>query len=181
MSQRITLISMIDETEMRKVENLIKKVELKFCKMPYGIHDEKRYEIDNLPYHFTIFATDKENQEEMLELSKSINMEKIQVEIDDVKIMNGKHNSFVLYFSIKENQKLKNLQNIFYKEFPKEKYTPDTFIFHMTIHIDKDYDKILKLKDAIKHEFKPFTLEFNQVALFDYPGEMIKKIKFDEE
>lgn len=180
MSQRITLISMIDETEMRKVENLIKKAELKLCKMPYGIYDEKRYEMDNLPYHFTIFATNKENQDEMLELSKSINMEKIQVEIDDVKIMNGKHNSFVLYFSITENPEIKKLQRIFYKKFPKEKYNPDTFIFHMTIHIDKDYDRTLEIKKTIKHEFKPFTLEFNQVALFDYPGEMIQKIKFDK-
>jgi hypothetical protein len=29
------------------------------CKVPYEINDELRYEIDNLPYHFTIFATDK--------------------------------------------------------------------------------------------------------------------------
>lgn len=32
------------------------------CKVPYGIDDENRYEIDNLPFHFTIFATDKEKQ-----------------------------------------------------------------------------------------------------------------------
>lgn len=174
MSKRITLISLIDTTEMNKIENLINNI--KTCKVPYGINDERKYEIDNLPYHFTIFATNKENQERILELSKNINTDKIKVEINDIKIMKGKNDSFVLYLSITENEKIKNLQRIFYNEFPKEKYNPDYFTFHMTIHIDKDYNKVLELKNEIKKKFKPFFLEFNKLALYDYPGEMIKEI-----
>lgn len=61
MSKRITLISFIDNNGINKVEQLMKDINENTCKVPYGINDEKRYEIDNLPYHFTIFATNKEN------------------------------------------------------------------------------------------------------------------------
>ena len=59
MSKRITLISFIEKNEIRKVEQLMENINEGTCKVPYGINDEKRYEIDNLPYHFTIFATNK--------------------------------------------------------------------------------------------------------------------------
>ena len=81
MSKRITLISFIDQNETRKIENLMNMTTENTCKVPYGINDEKRYEIDNLPYHFTIFATNKENQDEILKIAESINIEKIQLKV----------------------------------------------------------------------------------------------------
>ena len=90
--------------------------------------------------------------------------------------MNVKHNSYCLYLAIEENQQIKELQRIFYNKFLQEKYNPDDFTFHMTLHIDKDYDIVLNLQNTIKENFKPFLLEFNTLALFDYPGDMIKKI-----
>ncbi len=62
MSKRITLITFIDQIETNKIEKLMKNINENTCKVPYGINDEKREEIDNLPYHFTIFATNKENR-----------------------------------------------------------------------------------------------------------------------
>lgn len=150
------------------------------CKVPYGINDEKRYEIDNLPYHFTIFATNKENQHNVLEIAESINIDKMQLKINDIKIMNAKYDSYCLYLSIEENQQIKELQRIFYKEYPKEKYNPDDFIFHMTLDIDKDYDKVLNLQKMLKENFEPFLLKFNTLVLYDYPGEMIKKINMNK-
>ena len=32
------------------------------------------------------------------------------------------------------------------------------------------------MKNTIKDSFKPFYLEFDRLALYDYPGEMIKEI-----
>lgn len=181
MSKRITLISLIEKNEINKVEQLINTISETTCKVPYGINDEQRYEIDNLPYHFTIFATNKENQERLLEVVEKITINKIQLKVDDIKIMNANYNSYCLYLSIEENQKIKELQRIFYKEFPKEKYyNPDDFTFHMTLHIDNNYNKILKMQNMLKQNFKPFSLGFNALALFDYPGEMIKKIKLDD-
>lgn len=176
MSKRITLISFIEKNEINKVEQLMNNINENTCKVPYGINDEKRYEIDNLPYHFTIFATNKENQEEILKIAESINIDKIQLKINDIKIMNIKHNGYCLYLSIEENQQIKELQRIFYREFPKEKYNPDDFTFHMTLHIDNDYNKIVKMQNILKQNFEPFFLDFNILALFDYPGDMIKKI-----
>ena len=95
------------------------------CKVPYGINDQKRYEIDNLPYHFTIFATNKENQEQLLKIAKTINIDKIKLKINDIKIMKAIDNSYCLYLSIEENEPIRELQKIFYKEFPKEKYNPE--------------------------------------------------------
>lgn len=180
MSKRITLISFIGKNEISKVEQLMSNVNENTCKVPYGINDEKRYEIDNLPYHFTIFATNKENQDKMLEITERINIDKIQLKVNDIKIMNAKYNSYCLYLSIEENQQIKELQRIFYKEFPKEKYNPDDFVFHMTLHIDKDYNKVLNLQRILKENFEPFFLEFNRLALFDYPGEIIKKININK-
>ncbi len=133
-----------------------------------------------MPYHFTIFATNKENQDKILEIAESINIDKIQLQVNDIKIINARYGSYCLYLSIEENQQLKELQRIFYNEFPKEKYNPDDFIFHMTLHIDKDYNKILNLQKILKENFTPFCLEFNTLALFDYPGEMIKKININK-
>ena len=176
MSKRITLISFIEKNEISKVEQLMSNVTENTCKVPYGINDEKRYEIDNLPYHFTIFATNKENQDKMLEIAENITIDKIRLKVNDIKIMNTKYNSYCLYLSIEANQQIKDLQRIFYKEFPKEKYNPDDFTFHMTLHIDNDYNKILKMQNTLKQNFEPFFLNFNILALFDYPGDMIKKI-----
>lgn len=180
MSNRITLISLIDQIEMNKINNLLTIINQKTCKVPYGINDNKRYEIDNLPYHFTIFATNKENQNQMIAILNKINCNKIQVKINDVKIMSARHDSYCLYLSIEENEKIKELQRIFYNEFPKEKYNPNNFVFHMTLHIDKDYDYILNLQKLIKENFKPFTVEFNTLALYDYPGEMIDTFIFNK-
>ncbi len=179
-NNRITLISFIDERETSKIENIMSTVNEKNCKVPYGINDKKRYEIDNLPYHFTIFATNKENQSELLEIVESIEFDKIQLKIDDVKIMKAKNESYCLYLSIEENSQIKELQRIFYNKFPQEKYNPDNFVFHMTLHIDKDFNKILKLQKVLKENFEPFMIEFDTLALFDYPGEMIRKIELKE-
>lgn len=178
MSKRITLISFIEKNEIRKVEQLMENINEGTCKVPYGINDEKRYEIDNLPYHFTIFATNKENQDKLLEIAQGIKIDKIRLKVNDIKIMNARYDSYCLYLSIEENEPIKELQRIFYKEFPKEKYNPDNFVFHMTLHIDKDYNKILNLQKILKKKFKPFFLEFDTLALFDYPGEMIELLSY---
>lgn len=90
--------------------------------------------------------------------------------------MDAKYDSFVLYFGIEENDELKNLQRIFYDRILEEKYNPDLFTFHLTLHIDKDKQLIYNLYNKIKQNFKPFDLQFNKLALFDYPGDMIKEI-----
>ena len=180
MSKRITMISFMNKTELDKVEKLMDNIQIKTCKVPYGIDDENRYNIDNLPYHFTIFATNKENQNEIIKIAQKIDIDKIKVKVNNVKIMKGRNESFVLYLAIEDNEEIKELQRIFFNEFPKEKYNPEKFTFHLTLHIDKDYDKVLELQNTINDNFKPFYLEFDRLALYDYPGDMIKEISFGD-
>ena len=181
MSKRITLISYIDELETKKIENIIGKYKEMTCKVPFGINDEKRHEIDNLPYHFTIFATNKENEKQIIKIAQEINSDRIKVKINDIRVMNARYDSYCLYFSIEENKQIKELQRIFYNEFPKEKYNPYDFTFHMTIDIDKNYNKIIEMQNSLKENFVPFFLQFDTLALFDYPGDMIEKFSIKKE
>ena len=77
MGKRITLISLMNQSEIDKIDNLMNVLKEKTCKVPFGIDDGKRYEIDSLPYHFTIFATDKKNQNKIIEIAEKINANKI--------------------------------------------------------------------------------------------------------
>ena len=176
---RITLITKFERNQLKKVYEYIEDIDFKMCKVPYGINDELRYEIDNLPYHFTIFATDKRNERKILNIANNIKMNKITLKINDVRIK-GKNNSFVLYFAIEENKDIKELQGKFFSQIPGEHYNPDKFNFHMTLHIDKDEKLVNKLKKEIELNFKQFELEFDELVLYDYPGDMIKEISIKE-
>ena len=167
---RITLISAFKENELYKIKKCLEDVNFKTCKVSFGINDNQRYELDNLPYH----------QEEFIKLIKSIKIEKICLKVNQVKVMNGKNNSYVLYLGIEENKSLKELQREFYKRFPKEHYNPDNFTFHITLHIDKDSNRINDLQKEIIKRFEPFYIEFDQIDLFDYPGEKICSFNFEE-
>lgn len=190
MNKRITLITSIDENELNKVNKLMEKMDELTCKVPYGVvAEEKRYEQDNLPYHFTIFATNKENESKVIELAENIKVDKIKLEVNEMKIMKSKkYDSWILYLGIKDNKDIKNLRNLFYSEFPDEKfknifykdvsdekYNADNFIFHMTLHIDKNHEKVQSIYNTLNNYFEPFTLEFNKLVLFNYPGSMIKE------
>ena len=96
MSKRITLISYMEQTELDKIKSLMSNINMKTCKVPYGIDDDNRYNIDNLPYHITIFANNKDKQYEMIYLTKKTNIEKIEIKVNDIKIMKGRYDSFVL-------------------------------------------------------------------------------------
>lgn len=172
--KRVTLVSLIDEESTNKVKSFLKEIKEPMCKVPYGIDDENRYEVDTLPYHFTVFATYKENEEKMLELMQTIKYHPITVEISDIKIKESSGGGYVLYLAPSENEDLRQLQTNFYEKIPTEKtYNPETFLFHMSLHMDYDYDKIVEMQEVIRKHFRPFTVSFHQLGLFDYPGDML--------
>ena len=109
------------------------------------------------------------------------NSDCFKLKINRIEIMRGKNDSFVLYFGIEENKELKELQKIFYEHFHEEKYNPETFLFHMTLHIDQDYEIIREIYKTLSTLFKPFAIEINALALFNYPGEMIRKFELKKE
>lgn len=80
----------------------------------------------------------------------------------------------------KENRELKELQENVYNILPVEKYNPNKFKFHITIHVDKDYDKIIKIKNELKQSFIPFKLTVSSIGLFEiYPAKLVEKFNSD--
>ena len=90
--------------------------------------------------------------------------------------MYGSENSYVLYFSIAENNDLKKLLEEIYKILPTKKYNPNVFQFHITIHIDKDLTKIEYMKNKLLRDFIPFDIQIDEYGLFEiYPAKEIKR------
>lgn len=177
MNERITFVLTFDNKNTQKINFYINKINEKLCKVPFGKNIINRMEADTLPYHITLSAWNIDEEIKVIEALSQIDFPKLKIKIDDVKIMNGKENSYVLYFNVENNEKLKLLQKQIYQIFPSEKYNPEDYKFHITIHIDKDYNKIIAIKEKILKEFKPFELEVNTFELYEiYPAKLVKHI-----
>lgn len=148
MNKRITLISNFDAESISKIQEKLKVIKnINLCKVPFGKNIINREKADTLPFHFTFCAWDINLEKKILISLAKIKFRSFQIKIVDVKIMSGKDNSYVLYFSIDDNEYLKKLQKEIYNINPASKYNPDNFKFHITIHIDKDYNNIINIKN----------------------------------
>ena len=106
----------------------------------------------------------------------NIKFNSFKITASSIEVMNGRENSYVLYFKIKKNRELKELQEKVYNILPIEKYNPNKFKFHITIHIDKDYDKIIKIKKELEQSFIPFELTVSSIGSFEiYPAKLLGK------
>lgn len=178
MHERITFISIFDDINIEKIEYYIKQISEKLCKVPFGKNVDNRIEVDTLPYHFTLSAWDISCEEKVTDELSKIEYPKLKILINNIGIMNGKENSYVLYFDIEKSGELKLLQSKIYQVLPSEKYNPENFNFHITIHIDKDYTKIITMKKKILENFTPFELEVDTFGLYEiYPAKLIQKYK----
>ncbi len=178
MNERITFISVFNDISLEKIEHYTKKINDKLCKVPFGKNVDNREEADTLPYHFTLSAWDIFCEEKIIDELSKIKYPKLKILINNIEIMNGKENSFVLCFSIEKSEELKLLQSKIYQMLPSEKYNPDNFNFHITIHIDKDYTKINSMKEKLLEKFIPFKLEVDTFGLYEiYPAKLVKQFK----
>ena len=176
MHNRIVLISTFDNNNLEKINYYVNKLNETLCKVPFGKNVDNRIEVDTLPYHLTLSAWNIENQKNVEKALSQIQFSKLKIYINNVEIMNGKENSYVLYFNVEENEKLKSLQKEIYQILPSERYKPENIKFHITIHIDKDYNKILLMQEKILKDFKPFELEIETYRLYEiYPAKLVKQ------
>lgn len=178
MKNRYTCITMFDEESLNNIyKALLNLKDYDLCKVPYLKEPytvDDREKADTLPYHFTLSYWDETNKEEAIEVFKQISIEKIDLLVEDVKIKEGNENSFNMYFSFDATKELKEIQTQIYTKTKNEKFNPNTYLPHISIHSDKDYNKLLKMKDIIMKEFKPFTVSFNKLGLFEiYPAKRI--------
>ena len=193
MKEKITLITYFNENEQNKIKDIMCNIKQKTCKVPYFLDDDiKRYSVDIMPYHFTIFGTDKDNQEKVLDVLKKNKINKIKVKIDKLKLIQSvKSGAFILYFGVEKNQDLIELQRLFFKEIPEERgyvggsfYTGDSekeydssnYVFHMTLHVTRNENEAKEMYKIINENFTPFYMEFNRVALYDDRGGDLIKI-----
>lgn len=164
MNSRVTLITLFSEESLKKIDKLVSSVDEKMCKVSFG-RNVNRCEVDTLPFHLTLSAWDINKKDEVVFKLNSINFNSFKLVVDGLGIMNGKEGSHVLYLAI-------------YLCLPNERYNPNKFKFHITIHIDQDYEKILEIKNKIEEDFVPFELEVNSIGLFNiYPASLVKEIK----
>lgn len=167
-NKRITCITMLDNKSIKCLEERVNVANIKLCKVPYK--ESNREEKDKLPFHATICVWNSGNKGEILDFIKNINITNIKLEIIGTKIKKSYNNSFNLYFEFRENKYFREIQQLIYNYSKIEKYNPDIFIPHITIHIDKDYSKVIELQNFIMKDFKPFTVEFNSLGIYEvYP------------
>lgn len=176
MNERITLIIPLSNENINKIITKIKKKDKQLCKVPFGKNTDDRYNANTLPYHLTIFSWSIKKEKEVIDLLDFKEFSKFKIIINKIEVMSGNENSYVLYFSITDSKELKKIQTKIYNYYHSEYYKPKDFNFHITIHIDKNYNNILKLKTKIEKEFDPFELEINTLELYEiYPANLIKK------
>ena len=176
MNERITLISIFDNESIIRIKDILKVInKSNLCKVPFGKNVVNREEVDTLPFHFTLCAWDISQEKEILNSLKNISFKKFQIKVKDIKIMNGKEDSYVLYFEVESNEYLKKLQKEIYEIKPVSKYNPETFKFHITIHIDKDYDKIISMQEKLRENFEEFILNVEDIGLYEiYPAKLVE-------
>lgn len=176
MNERITLVGVFDKNNSEKITKIISKTNEKLCKVPFGKKVTNRFEVDTLPYHFTLSAWDISQKEEVLNKLSDLKLNKVNLIVDGVTIMNGADNSYVLHFNIKPTKELRTLQETIYNALPTKRYNPSHIKFHITIHVDKNRQKVLEIKRQIEQNFTPFELKTDNIKLFEiYPAKLIKE------
>lgn len=177
MYDRITLIANFDEKSNKQIEEKINKLgkNKQLCKVPYRKNIKDRYKVDTLPFHFTIYSWDIKEEKNIITKLKQIKFPKTKIKITGLNIKDGKENSYCLYFEIENNEEIKKLQKDINIISPNIKYNPENFIFHITIHIDKDYQKIINIKNILENNFKNIEITIENFGLYEiYPAKLIQ-------
>lgn len=169
-NNKITCITMFDQDSLDKINRYLNDAEFKLCKLKYD--EENREEKDLLPFHSTICVWKNKNPTEIKNLIKLVNFSEFKIKIIGTRIKESTQSSYNLYFELQKNEKLNKIQEFIYQneEYRVEKYNPNIFIPHITIHIDKDFNNILKLQEKIMKDFKPFEVKVCKIGLYEiYP------------
>ncbi len=117
----------------------------------------------------------KKDEDKAIQIFNKIQFYAIKLKIKGVNIKESFNNSWNLYFEIEKNQSLFSLQKDIYNLSKNEKYNPESFIPHITIHCDKDYNKLVEIKNSIMADFIEFETTVKEIGLYRiYPAERLK-------
>lgn len=172
MEKRITSIALFDNESLENLKAKVNMIDEKLCKVPY--REKNRENLDTLPYHFTFSVWNIEEKGRAIEIIRNIKFKEIKLNVIGVNVKESFNDSWNLYFEIEQNGELYKLQKDIYTCAKIEKYNPDIFIPHITIHCDKDYNKIKKLQEILNKNFTTITVKFSEIGLFEiYPAKRI--------
>lgn len=175
MHNRLTLISHFDKKSNATINTRLHILGKTTCKVPFNKGLNNRKEIDTLPFHLTMCAWDIIQEKAVISKLAQLNFPQPKLRVTGLNIMDGKENSHCLYFQLAKNRELERIQREIYNLCPSEKYNPDHFNFHITIHIDQDYQKIIQMKTILEKDFKSIDLTITNFALYEiYPAKLIK-------
>ena len=173
-NNKLTCITIFDDQSIEKINLYFKNIEFKMCKLKYDENDREKN--DKLPFHSTICVWKNRNPNEIKEILKKFQFKEFELKVIGTKIKKSTQNSYNLYFEFEKNEEFIKIQKNIYNEenIRIEKYNPDTFIPHITIHIDKDYERILALQNNIMKVFRPFHIKVIKIGLYEiYPPKKI--------
>lgn len=158
MKEKIAVTTVFSNFSIDSINSILSLNE-PLCKIPYGRNISNRYEVDSMPYHITLSSCDIKQKDFVINELSKIDLKKFKLTIDKVDVMKGKENSYVLYFNVLINNAFKELLEKIYSIIESDKYKIDVITPHITITIDKDYNKIIEIKNRIDNNFRSFEVE----------------------
>jgi len=174
MNKRITCIALFESNDLIALEKFISVVG-PTNKVPFSI--ENRSEVDRLPRHSTLIVWQNQNKEKIIKLMKSLSVKPMELEVTAISLKKSLDKSYNLFFEVKWDDNLKKLKQEIYHQLPSEKYHPDQYQTHITIHTDDDYVKIMTMKKRLEINFRPFKLKVSEIGIFDiYPTNELYRI-----
>lgn len=175
-----TIITHFNEEGYKKLNSILSVIAgEKTCRVPYGrVKDNRRYQVDTLPYHITV-SSSKGPLDHLMSTLDGFQFSPFNISIMGLDVMWGKNNSQVLYFEVGPSKKMDKLQSEMYKITGNEKYIPGKVIPHITLCISKDYRKIDRVKNLVLSGFAPFTLKVMSIGLYEvWPGKLLSEYHF---
>lgn len=175
-----TIVTHFDAEGYKKLHTILSVVsDERICRVPYGrVEDNRRYQVDTLPYHVTV-SSSKGPLDCLMSALEKFRFSPFNITIVGLNVMQGKNNSQVLYFEVGPSKEMDKLQSEMYIITGNEKYIPGKAIPHITLCISKDYAKINRIKNFVLSGFAPFTLKVMSVGLYEiWPGKLVTECHF---
>lgn len=170
-----TIITHFNSEGYNTIYSLMKVVaNERICRVPYGrVEDKLRYQVDTLPFHFTV-SSSKGTLDSLMTKLDGVGFSPFELIVNGVGVMRGRNNSRVLYFGVERSLEFNALQVELYDRIGNAKYLPDASVVHLTLCISKDHDKINRIKTNIEKIFTPFRLKVTSLGVYEiWPGKLM--------
>lgn len=170
MSKRVTCIAMFSEGDLEKVAELVSGLG-ELCKVPLFV--EGRESVDTLPYHTTVAVWGAELEDEVVRVVSGVEFGVAKLRVEGVGVWRGQ-SGWNLRLIVEGDEVMRRVQGEIFEKLPSEKYDPETYELHITLHSDEDREKALAMKEKVEAVFEPFEIGFSELGCFEiYPARKV--------